>query len=308
MNAKLTTPLELSLHLIDEDPNQPRKADNPGFSAESLGELAATIRDRGVKSPISVRKHPTDKGRYIINHGARRFRASQLAKRTTIPAFIDNDYSEIDQVIENLQRNELTAREIADFIGRELANGKKRTDIARELGKSGAFITQHANLLDLPEPIAAAFSSGRARDVTVVNELLTAYKKNKEAVTLWLSDETQDLTRSSVKLLREYLAERGQREVDAEEHTGVGGDYEHGMGIPSETIHFSERTATERPHPTVALRKETPVKIIVKHGRRLAQLLIDRSDRTSATAWVKYQDNGDEALIELKELRLIQLT
>jgi ParB family chromosome partitioning protein len=91
---------------------------------------------RGVKTPISVRDNPDAAGRYLINHGARRVRASKLAHKTSIPAFIDNDYNEADQVIENLQRNELTPREIADFIGRELAKGKKKGDIAKELGKS----------------------------------------------------------------------------------------------------------------------------------------------------------------------------
>ena len=117
-------PMQIPLSLIDEDPNQPRTADNPGFSAESLKELADTIRLRGVKTPISVRNNPQARGRYIINHGARRTRASLLAGKTTIPGFVDNDYSNADQVLENLQRNELTPREIADYIGRELARGK----------------------------------------------------------------------------------------------------------------------------------------------------------------------------------------
>ena len=52
-------PLNIDLDLIDEDPNQPRKDNNPGFSEESLNELAETIRSRGVKSPISIR-HNSD--------------------------------------------------------------------------------------------------------------------------------------------------------------------------------------------------------------------------------------------------------
>src|SRR3546814_14860745 len=99
-----------------------------------------------------------------------RYRGSKWADKTTIPGFIDNNYNEADQVIENLQRNELTAREIADFIGRELAKGKKKGEIAKEIGKSPAFVTQHVTLLDLPEPIAEAFNSGRAKDVTVARK------------------------------------------------------------------------------------------------------------------------------------------
>ncbi len=108
----------LSISLIDEDPNQPRTSGNPGFSEESINELAETIRERGVKSPISVRE--AGNGRYIINHGARRFRASIIAGLKEIPAVIDNDYTKLDQVIENIQRNNLTANEIADFIREEL--------------------------------------------------------------------------------------------------------------------------------------------------------------------------------------------
>ena len=49
-------------------------------------------------------------------------------------------------------------------------------------------MTQHVTLLDLPDPIAEAFNSGRAKDVTVINELVTAFKKKPEEVTDWLGD------------------------------------------------------------------------------------------------------------------------
>lgn len=203
-------PLSLRLDVIDEDPNQPRKHDNPGFSVESLEELAITIRDRGVKSPISVREHPNCPGRYIINHGARRYRASKIAGKDTIPAFIDSDFTETDQVVENLQRNELTAREIADFLGRELAKGRLKSQIAKGIGMSPAFVTQHLALLDLPPPIATAFNNSRTKDVTIINELVSAYKRNPNEVSSWLEDERNELTRGTIKLLRASL-ERGNK-------------------------------------------------------------------------------------------------
>ena len=195
-------PLDIDMDLIQEDPNQPRKENNPGFSQSSIAEIAASIRERGVKSPISLRE--VESGGYIINHGARRFRGSKVAGKKTIPAFIDNDYNEADQVVENLQRNELTAREIADFIGRELAKGIKKGVIAKSIGKSAAFVTQHSTLLDLPDPIADAFNAGRVSDVTAINELVTLFKKWPDEVVLWL-DEEQEISRASVKLLREFV-------------------------------------------------------------------------------------------------------
>lgn len=91
----------IDINLIDEDPNQPRTE----FDKETLQELADTIAERGVKSPISV--HRTEGGRFMINHGARRYRAGILAGKTTIPAFIDYDYTQADQIIENIQRDNL---------------------------------------------------------------------------------------------------------------------------------------------------------------------------------------------------------
>jgi ParB family chromosome partitioning protein len=289
-------PLALALSQIEEDPHQPRTADNPGFSAQSIAELAATIASRGVKSPISVRDHPTKPGRYLINHGARRFRASIVAGKATIPAFVDNDYNEVDQVIENLQRNQLTAREIADYLGRELAKGVRHGAIARSIGKSPAFVTQHITLLDLPEPIAHAFNTGRAKDVTVVNELVTAFRKNPREVTDWLEDnERQDITRSAVKLLREFLEEKRYQ-------TQVFSDMDPSSKEPA--LGAAEHNRTEAQHPPERLGR---VVLQVRHHRRLAQLLWHRRPVEVGFAWLKYDDTGEEANVPLAEVKLVAL-
>lgn len=301
-------PQELPLDLIDEDPNQPRHADNPGFSAESLGELAATIRDRGVKSPISVRDNPEAKGRFIINHGARRYRASKLANKTTIPAFVDNDYNEADQVIENLQRNELTAREIADFIGRELAKGKKKGEIAREIGKSAAFVTQHVTLLDLPEPIAKVFNGGRANDVTVVNELVTAYKKNPDEVKTWLADDSQELTRGSVKLLREFLEDKKQQAEDSERDPDTvdafTGKTDAEAVVKGQGQKEEPESREDKPSDPDKLKKAI---IQVEHDGRPARLILNKRPPAEGWAWLKYEDDGHEFEADLSSVQLVAL-
>lgn len=289
-------PLALALGLIDEDPYQPRTEDNPGFSAQSIAELAATIQLRGVKSPISVRDHPTKPGRYLINHGARRFRASKVAGETTIAAFIDNDYNEVDQVIENLQRNELTAREIADYLGRELAKGLRQNEIARSIGKSPAFVTQHINLLDLPEPIAHAFNAGRVSDVTTVNALVTAYKKNPLEVVDWLGDnEGQDITRSAVKLLRQFLEEKRYQ-------TQLFSD----IGVEGDRVDVPDGENGNRDTHDHYQRLGRPV-LQVRHHRRLAQLLWHRRPVEKGFAWLKYEDDGTEVHAPLAEVKLVAL-
>jgi len=293
-------PKELPLDLIDEDPYQPRTADNPGFLPESITEIGETIKVRGVKSPISVRENPDAPGRYLINHGARRYRGSKWAEKTTIPAFIDNDYNEADQVIENLQRNALTAREIADFIGRELAKGKKKSEIAKGIGKSPAFVTQHVTLLDLPTPIAKAFNAGRTSDVTVINELATAYKKNPEEVRVWVEDDNQELTRGSVKMLREYLEDkRSQGSDDAFTDTVAGETKGDGQGPDDDAKEKKQKELDpDRLKKTI---------IQVKHNDRPARLILNRRPPAGGWAWLKYEDDGQEFEADLSAVQLVAL-
>ncbi|CAI10647.1 plasmid partition-associated transcriptional repressor protein (plasmid) [Aromatoleum aromaticum EbN1] len=306
--ARGAGPLELPLELIDEDPDQPRTADNPGFSRESIAEIGQTIKYRGVKSPISVRENPQAEGRYIINHGARRYRGSQWAERATIPAFIDNDYNHADQVIENLQRNELTPREIADFIGRELATGKKKSEIAREIGKSPAFVTQHVTLLDLPDPIAKAFNTGRANDVTVVNELVTAFKKNPQEVGVWLADDSQELTRGSVKLLREFLEDK-RRHGDEDEFNPNTADATSSEtdAAAEEGEQGSEGSDSKKEKKEADSDKLKKVIIQVKHNGRPARLILNKRPPTEGWAWLKYEDDGMEFEADLIQVKLVAL-
>lgn len=290
-------PVHLDMSLIDEDPGQPRTEDNPGFSDVSLDELAASIALRGVKTPISVRDNHEAPGRFIINHGARRFRGSKRAGKTAIPGFIDNDYNEADQVVENLQRNELTAREIADFIGRELAQGMKKGEIAKAISKSAAFVSQHVTLLDLPDPIAEAFNSGRANDVTVVNELVTAFKKNPREVTDWLNDEGQEITRGSVKLLREFLEDKRKHEQADGGGSGTGGEDDGQDGKDA-------KKKDEKPEDPDKLKKAI---IQVQHDERPARLILNRRPPADGFAWLKYDDDGHEFQANLAQVQLVAL-
>jgi ParB family chromosome partitioning protein len=322
VTGKSAGPLEIELDLIDEDEHQPRQPDNPGFAPESLKEMAATIRARGVKTPISVRENTDRPGRYLINHGARRVRASKLADRTTIPAFIDNDYNETDQVIENLQRNDLTPREIADFIGRELAKGKKKGDIAKELGKSPAFVTQHVTLLDLPDPIAEAFTSGRSRDVTLINELVRAYKKQAAQVTTWLEDPEQEITRGTVKLLCEFLDDKRRLEQEQQEHRNQPDDEVPPVGPEppftsgpsgSDASDDESHSPQDRPNPpepkAPKVREPADPDVLkkaivqVRHDDRPARLLLDRRP-APGFAWLKY-DDGQEFESDLTLVQLV---
>ena len=75
-------PLELPLADVMEDPSQPRVE----FPELEMKKIAESIKQRGVKTPISVHIHPNEKGKYIINHGATRSRGPIMAGKEPIPA------------------------------------------------------------------------------------------------------------------------------------------------------------------------------------------------------------------------------
>lgn len=164
-------PLMIPLTQIQRDEHQPRQE----FDKGTLAELAASIKARGVKSPISV-KPKNDDGFYVINHGERRVLASRLAGLIEIPAFIDDDHNHYDQMIENIQRENLTPLEIAHFIERRLAAGDKKGDIARTLGKSASYISDHALFFEFPDFIRDLYDSGRCRTIQALAMLHRAYK------------------------------------------------------------------------------------------------------------------------------------
>jgi ParB family transcriptional regulator, chromosome partitioning protein len=183
----------------------------------------------------------------------------------------------------------LTASEIAEFIGREVSRGKKMKDIAKELGKSPTFVTHHYALLNLPPTIAEAYSSGRANDVTVINDLVTSYKKNPQEVVFWLADESQEITRSSVRLLREFLDAKGSLQNPNEEPSG---DNEK----PKDSIQKSPERKSKR-----------VLHVQVKHEGRLARLILTRMSLTLGYTWLRYEDDEHEFEADLSHMQLVAI-
>jgi ParB family chromosome partitioning protein len=136
---------------IIPDPNQPRKT----FNQQKLKELAATIRSKGVIEPVTVR-FKNDQGKYMIVTGERRYKAAQIAGLTEIPC-ITKDLTDqealILQIIENVQREELSPVEEAKSYRILLENNWTQTAIADLVGKSQPYISQILKMLDLPAHI-----------------------------------------------------------------------------------------------------------------------------------------------------------
>ena len=282
-------PLEIPLDEIIEDPDQPRTADNPGFSHESLSELAESIIESdGVKTPISVRSKNAD-GFYVINHGARRFRASKLAKRKTIKAFIDDQHDEYDQAIENIQRENFTPMEIALFIEKREKKGDSRVSIAKRLGKSKAFVTQHAALLTLPAELRELYDEGRCRDVLALYELANLHKKHPSEVLKFI-ETAPEITRSAVEALKASLKAAAKVAEDVDDDEGEGGD--EGAGEGDETEPKEKSGKVKKPS------------IMVKHGDSLFVLRADMRPSALRLGWIEDPETGATTEVELSELSI----
>lgn len=138
---------EIALDKIRPNPYQPRK----NFDEKSLKELADSIKENGVFQPIIVRKSVNG---YDIIAGERRFRASGLAKKKTIPAIVRQfDESQMMEVavLENLQREDLTPLEEAQAYEMLQKNlGLTQEEVSKRMGKSRPYIANYLRLLSLP--------------------------------------------------------------------------------------------------------------------------------------------------------------
>lgn len=149
-SAKESDILEIPVGEIRPNPYQPRKS----FDAESLDELATSIRNYGVFQPIIVKK--SIKG-YDLIAGERRLRACKLAGLETIPAIIkefsDEEMREI-ALLENLQRENLTSIELAwAYKGIIDSLHIRQEDLAAKIGKSRSHVTNTLGLLRLPDEV-----------------------------------------------------------------------------------------------------------------------------------------------------------
>ncbi|MBC7418775.1 MAG: ParB/RepB/Spo0J family partition protein [Pedobacter sp.] len=151
---------------IETNPYQPRTE----FDAESLGELAESIKVQGLIQPITVRKLGANK--FQIISGERRFRASKLAGISKIPAYIRgaNDQQMLEMaLIENIQRENLNAIEVALSFQRMIEEiGLKQEELSGRVGKSRSTVTNYLRLLKLPPAVQASIrdqkiSMGHAR-------------------------------------------------------------------------------------------------------------------------------------------------
>ena len=176
------TQRKVPIEFLKANPRNPRRS----FADAELGELADSIKQRGVIQPIVVRPVKGAQDRYEIIAGERRWRASQLAGLHEVPIVpievSDSDALEM-MIIENVQREDLNPMEEAQGY-HALADEFKRSpeDIARDVGKSRSHVANMMRLTKLPVEVQAfiasgELSAGHARALIGVPDPLGAAKR-----------------------------------------------------------------------------------------------------------------------------------
>lgn len=201
---------EIPVTQIDRNPDQPRTM----FDDAGLAELAESIRIRGVIQPIEV--EATDDGRYRLHHGERRWRASKLAGRETIPAVVadgrDAETLLFRGLLENLHREDLNVIDEAKvFQALIREHGWTKTRVARETGRAMAIVAARLAWLELEPEIQRHVALGQIpRDGRLADALRGLPPEVRVPLTEKLAQRALGLKGSlgAVKRAAEKLAQR----------------------------------------------------------------------------------------------------
>lgn len=201
---------QLDITLIQPNPHQPRKHLQP----EELQDLVDSIKIHGVLEPIVIAHTPAG---YQIIAGERRWRASQKAGLTTIPAIIKKTSPRgmlEMSIVENIQRSDLNALERAHALNR-LAQEFNLTpsEIGERLGKSVSYVSNSIKLLALPDALkdgllTGLISEGHARALQAISNT----KSMIEAYKMILKENAS--VRRAEELARRFREQDGEKRVE----------------------------------------------------------------------------------------------
>lgn len=209
-----TTPSTLPVNKLVAGKYQPRTRMDEG----ALNELAESIRTQGIMQPILVRALAgTQKGKYEIIAGERRYRAAQIAGLKEVPVLVRDVADEnaaVMALIENIQREDLNPLEEAHGVRRLLDEfGLTHEQAAQAIGRSRSATSNLLRLLNLTEPVqtmllAGDIDMGHARALLAIDAVQQIILAN-EIITKRMS------VRDAEKLVGRAIRERDQPEVRA---------------------------------------------------------------------------------------------
>jgi ParB family chromosome partitioning protein len=300
----------LQIDTIDEDPLQPRQE----FDRELLEQLAASIEQRGVIQAVSVRAHPEHAQRWMLNFGARRLRASRIAGRAEIPAYVDETADSYVQIIENEQRESLKPLELALFIQQRLAKGDTQAYIARNMGKGRAYVTMAMALIDAPHWLIAAYREGRCRGLRELYELRQLHERLGSKVKDWAAMQAT-ITRSELAALKasEDASDRAQTDGNAARpEAAPQGAANKIEGTAARTAYLSpaDASAKAKASPRNARPASAPMQglvIEVDVDGQAAELVLDRLPTAASQVFVVVGTGTEARPVDIDAVSLRRL-
>lgn len=179
---------EFDIDLILDNPYQPRKHIDEGY----IDELVETIKVHGVMQPIVVRDSDDKPGYKILVAGQRRLKGARKAGLSTIPIITNNvseDVAAVMSVVENLQRVGVPTIDTANALNVIKEKfGLKNKEIARSIGKTDKFVSDHLAIFNLPEVIFDALSNGKIESAQTAIELRKLFMLDEKACLDTLAD------------------------------------------------------------------------------------------------------------------------
>jgi ParB family chromosome partitioning protein len=309
---QIGAPLMLQIDTIEEDPLQPRQE----FDRDLLEQLAASIEQRGVIQAISVRAHPEHPQRWMLNFGARRLRASRIAGRAEIPAYVDETADSYVQIIENEQREGLKPLELALFIQQRIAKGDTQAEIARNMGKGRAHVTMAMALIDAPHWLMAAYREGRCRGVREIYELRQLHERLGRQVEDWAAMQA-NVTRSELAALKasEDAPDRTQTDGNVAKPEAVPQDAAGQIeGAAPRTACLSPADASTKAQAKASLRSartaNAPMQglvIEVDVDGQVAELVLDRLPTATSQVFVITGSGTDARPVDIDSVSLRRL-
>ena len=238
--------IEIPLDSIKPNPYQPRYV----FSDEELNDLAQSIKEHGVIQPIIVKEVGSY---YVIIAGERRFRASKLLNKPTIPAIV-RQYEKSKMIelalIENLQRENLSPIEEAKAysqIMRELDLTQK--EVAEKVGKTRSYVTNMLGLLNLPEDVMKLVDS---KEISMGHARVLSKMLDKEEVKKLAQDivENKLSVRDIEKIARNYEKTKPLKKEPRENkyalvESKIGLKYNNIAKIKNKSISFNFKSEDE---------------------------------------------------------------
>jgi ParB family chromosome partitioning protein len=282
-------PVRILLQEIEEDPDNSRTE----IDEDYIKELAGSIAVSDVKEPISVRSKG-ENGKHRLNSGFCRLLASRMVPgKTDIPAFIDDDWDDDDRFVVNVQRKDLSPMDQARYLAKRLPKfGGNRSELAKRIGKSSAYITQHLSLLELPPSIQQLYDKNVCRNVTSLYELVRLHKKDTQSVEQAIAGATE---------IGEAMLEQLRAGVKAKQ-------------APAETENSSDPKDSDapkakNPKETEPAGDQLNVRILVAHKGKRYELVGKFVTTMRPTAGRVYVRKGSEKPIQIavEDLALDQI-